>query len=115
MIRRPPRSSLSPYPPLFRSRQRCSACRSNGIPEPVMPILVPVNQSKKTKKKKPLFKHTLLFYYLYLSFFNDPAPAEIFSLSLPAALPISAALFGVPFEWDTGTSDADPGSGNPFE
>src|SRR3990172_8436393 len=90
MTRRPPKSTLFPYTPLFRSARRRrssiparSRCWARIRPWPWRPA---VQDRKSTRLNS---SHRYISYALF--FFNDPAPTEIYTLSLHAALPICAA------------------------
>src|ERR1043166_3319534 len=90
MIRRPPKSTLFPYPTLFRSLRtrrhrgrRRFRDRARGGREGVgcrrqEPKSTPLNFSDVSECRMPSF------------FFNDTATTEIYTLSLPDALPISS-------------------------
>src|SRR3989338_5303993 len=90
MIRRPPRSTLFPYTTLFRSpsasgaalvivRRICSRilCTSGGDPD------------RKSTRLNSIHSSISYAVFCFLFFFNDPAPTEIYTLSLHDALPIS--------------------------
>src|SRR3989338_6827006 len=89
MIRRPPRSTLFPYTTLFRSHlcqsfflllhQSC-LLQSHGAP-----LISLLRSEEHTSELQSQFH--LLF---SLFFFNDTATAEIYTLSLHDALPISS-------------------------
>src|ERR1044072_7563026 len=88
MMRRPPRSTLFPYPPLFRSPA-------------VATIVAPSVRGARSIAPRDFFlswldrKRTRLksrhhdISRMPSFFLNDAATTEIYSLSLPAALPIS--------------------------
>src|SRR3972149_2039689 len=88
MIRRPPRFTLFPYPTLFRSASELSA----ELTAPVVPVIIErggaraimtgttgASGSAHVLKSPPV---------------HDPAPAEIYPLSLPDALPICIRAVG---------------------
>src|SRR2546425_375585 len=121
MIRRPPRSTLFPYTPLFRSdrarrvvtagpRLPTSAARRRGCcstgrtraatpardrsgDTPYQPVHRPAHVRRGTGSGARSEEHTselqsLAYLVCRLFFLNDPAPPEIYPLSLHAALPI---------------------------
>src|SRR3989338_6859881 len=88
MNRRPPKSPLFPYPPLFRSPVYTELF---GMP----PFFnrgtkqFAESEAKVDRKSTRLnSSHSSISYFLFF-FLNEPAPPEISPLSLPAALPIS--------------------------
>src|SRR3989338_66041 len=90
MIRRPPRSTLFPYTPLFRSLWHpCTQMRDH---EDLPPVAlrrgsgVWLEDRERTRLNS---NHSSISYAAF--FFNDTATTEIYSLSLHAALPISVA------------------------
>src|SRR3990172_805511 len=88
MIRRPPKSTLFPYTTLFRSppdrslvrRRLQSQSDGDGRIRPSPSLL-----DRKSTRLNSIYG----FISYSLSFFNDPAPPEIYPLSLHDALPIS--------------------------
>src|SRR3990172_8295707 len=87
MIRRPPRSTLFPYTTLFRSAPSFLACTPWGLRSPPSRAMCrgPVNVRSEEHTSELQSRLHLLF---PLFFFNDPAPTEIYPLSLHDALPI---------------------------
>src|SRR3989338_8110819 len=87
MIRRPPRSTLFPYTTLFRSafNAAVSGCVSTCrvAKRRRMRILFSPADRKSTRLNS---SHSSISYSFF--FFNDPAPTEIYTLSLHDALPI---------------------------
>src|SRR3989338_7005073 len=87
MIRRPPRSTLFPYTTLFRSGNSFFALTGGkvgvGTTSPYAILSVSSEIGEHTSELQSQFH--LLF---LLFFFNDPAPPEIYPLSLHDALPI---------------------------
>src|SRR3989338_2176348 len=88
MTRRPPRSTPFPYTTLFRSlsnhcnlvimNRSCTIhCNSGNYPL--------FHQDRKSTRLNS--SHSSISYALF--FYNDPAPPEIYTLSLHDALPIS--------------------------
>src|SRR3990167_8755543 len=90
MIRRPPRSTLFPYTPLFRSpsprSRRSPRARSRWPPSFRSASCRSRPDLKSTRLNS---SHSQISYALF--FFNDTATTEIYPLSLHAALPISFA------------------------
>src|SRR3990167_7004098 len=88
MIGRPPRSTLFPYTPLFRSARAPPAARTAP----------PTGRRRRRRRGRPARKNTRLnpshsqisaaLFLFILFFFNDRATTEIYTLSLHAALPI---------------------------
>src|SRR3990167_7059780 len=90
MIRRPPRSPLFPYTPLFRSRELAErAIHDEALRDLVRDLRRRQEAALDRKSTRLNSSHSQISYSLF--FFNDPAPTEISSLSLHAALPISRA------------------------
>src|SRR3990167_8318334 len=90
MIRRPPRSTLFPYATLFRSppqRQRFIVAQ----PDHFLPEHPDRARSDQIGRAHVLTPDTVKSLLPTSFFFNDPAPTEIYPLSLRDALPISAA------------------------
>src|ERR1051326_3988335 len=89
MIRRPPRSTLFPYTTLFRSR--CVAGRWIVVIGPGGPTSngTCANRcgARSEEHTSELQSHSFISYAVFC--FNDPAPTEIYPLSLHDALPIS--------------------------
>src|ERR1044072_8890787 len=91
MIRRPPRSTLFPYPTLFRSHH---PGRRRGDHVRFRPPLLravrrgSVRQIGRAHVRTPV---TLIYLVCRPLFFNDTATTEIYTLSLPDALPISSS------------------------
>src|SRR3990172_1920160 len=87
MIRRPPRSTLFPYTTLFRSIS-APACLSTLAASLHVAPVVRMSSTKSTDRKSTRLNssHDYISYALF--FFNDPAPTEIYTLSLHDALPI---------------------------
>src|SRR3990167_2400246 len=90
MIRRPPRSSLFPYTALFRSLLlRPPAARS--------PLRQPAPRFRKGRRPGAGDRKSTRLNSSHsqitdpVSFFNDTATTEIFTLSLHGALPISSS------------------------
>src|SRR3990167_7569173 len=94
MIRRPPRSTLFPYTPLFRSQIVFDS------PDAHVRHRQPGSGDRLDRKSTRLnSSHSQISYAVFclknylimiiLFFFNDPATTEIYSLPLHAALPIS--------------------------
>src|SRR5258708_20631191 len=84
MIRRPPRSTLFPYTTLFRSK---ITCRRSDV----------MSKGKKRSGARPGRPQPFFF-------FNDTATAEIYTLSLHDALPISRSCQGL---WGAGAAGCD--------
>src|SRR3954464_9961910 len=88
MIRRPPRSTLFPSTTLFRSpaaRPDRSGRRLSRPRRHQYDIDGGAGEDRKSTRLNS--SHTKIFFSVF--FFNDPAPAEIYPLSLHDALPIS--------------------------
>src|SRR3990172_8335020 len=87
MIRRPPRSPLFPYTPLFRSPDDTDSSVASGstvlVDESMTLKAVAYADRKSTRLNS---SHGYISYALF--FFNDTAPTEISPLPLHAALPI---------------------------
>src|ERR1044072_3109801 len=103
MIRRPPRSTLFPYTTLFRSR-RPPPPRRRGEPAGRAPA--PVTRGSRASPRSEehtseLQSQRYIFYAVF--FFNDPAPPEIYPLSLHDALPISSTA-ATQASWGAGRS-----------
>src|SRR3990172_6827568 len=88
MIRRPPRSTLFPYPPLFRSRRPPPSRALPGFRHEHGEANKgrPVDADRKSTRLNS--KHNYISFFLFF-FFNDTPTTEIYTLPLPAALPIS--------------------------
>src|ERR1044072_4854829 len=88
MIRRPPRSTLFPYTTLFRSAS--SARRHGRISTSPAPASrrVPRTSTRADRKSTRLNSSHTDISRMPAFFFNDPAPTEIYTLSLHDALPI---------------------------
>src|SRR3990167_7095264 len=88
MIRRPPRSTLFPYTTLFRSPS-CGRAPSPPVQRPRGPggsLSMDGRQDRKSTRLNS--SHSQISYSVFF-FLNDPAPTEIYPLSLHDALPIS--------------------------
>src|SRR3972149_5023695 len=89
-IRRPPRSTLFPYTPLFRSpkpaHRRVQHGGRTAQPLDQRPKVPRPQDRKRTRLNS---SHSQISYAVF--FFKDPATTEIYPLSLHAALPISEA------------------------
>src|ERR1044072_5802263 len=91
MIRRPPRSTLFPYTPPFRSRLLIDGrMRLEERSERLDPVAFArgARQTGRAHGSTPL---TPVYFECRLFVFNDTATTEIYTLSLHAALPISSA------------------------
>src|SRR3981081_1929823 len=87
MIRRPPRSTLFPYPPLFRSCPASSGPRGDSSRRGPRWRRGPASTGSPDRKSTRLnSSHSTISDAVF--FFNDTATTEIYTLSLPAALPI---------------------------
>src|SRR3989338_5261222 len=93
MIRRPPRSPLFPYTTLFRSL--------GAVPEMLGLAAVLIDPFRAGEevdialdRKSTRLNSSHSSISSALSFFNDPAPTEISTLSLHDALPISRRRSG---------------------
>src|ERR1044072_1443156 len=88
MIRRPPRSTLFPSTPLFRSAMKTISWRRSAS----LALLSAAALSAVTFAQRSEEHTSELQSHLYISyavfFFNDTATTEIYTLSLHAALPI---------------------------
>src|SRR3989338_6676573 len=87
MTRHPPKSTLFPYPPLFRSSIPVTLCAFRTLSPFLSSVLMKrgsVRSEEHTSELQSQFH--LLFPLLF--FLNDPAPPEIYPLPLPAPLPI---------------------------
>src|ERR1044071_8557462 len=88
IIRRPPRSTLFPYPTLFRSlvtdRERVLAVERHATGEALIPDDAETRSEEHTSE---IQSRVDISYAVF--FFNNTATTEIYSLSLPDALPIS--------------------------
>src|SRR3990172_3724922 len=92
MIRRPPRSTLFPYTTLFRSPWRTLTRRQEfGIALFLFALVIILSLRTDRKSTRLNSSHGYISYSVF--FFNDPAPTEIYPLSLHDALPISLADF----------------------
>src|SRR3989338_6649775 len=93
MIRRPPRSPLFPYTPLFRSLQLLQALLL-PLELDAQSLLLPgpLAQIGRAHVLTPITIPSPISPFFF--FLNDPATTEISPLSLHAALPISAASAG---------------------
>src|SRR3990167_8303263 len=88
MTRRPPRSTLFPYTTLFRSLKSLAGFGLPFIRTPKAPATRPTRREAIDRKSTRLnSSHSQISYAFF--FFNDPAPPEIYPLSLHDALPIS--------------------------
>src|ERR1043166_3253528 len=88
MIRRPPRSTLFPYPTLFRSAMFTTAALAEtaalvGDPGRAAMLMALMRSEEHTSELQSRFG---ISYAVF--FFNDTATTEIYTLSLPDALPI---------------------------
>src|ERR1051326_5079974 len=94
MIRRPPRSTLFPYPTLFRSRRSKLDVMAVSIVCKAWTLRSRrcTRSTRSEEHTSELQSHSFISYALF--FFNDPAPTEIYSLPLPDALPISTVKAG---------------------
>src|SRR3990172_1944324 len=91
MIRRPPRSTLFPYTTLFRSWARSPS----GICRPAMRLSkdgLKQFRSGYLRSEEHTSELQSHLHLLFPLFFNDPAPTEIYPLSLHDALPILGAF-----------------------
>src|ERR1043165_2629252 len=88
MIRRPPRSTLFPYTPLFRSGFDVVIVETVGVgqSETAVADMVDLFCLRSEEHTSELQSRGLISYAVF--FFNDPATTEIYPLSLHAALPI---------------------------
>src|ERR1051326_1463407 len=88
MIRRPPRSTLFPYTTLFRSGSAGERRRILGdlFARATDPEAAFVRRLRSEEHTSELQSHSFISYAVF--FFNDPAPTEIYTLSLHDALPI---------------------------
>src|SRR3990172_8418520 len=87
MIRRPPRSTLFPYTTLFRSLTGApNIFHLKGTGRLAKPLKVAYAKEGDRKSTRLNSSHRYIPYSLF--FFNDPAPTEIYPLSLHDALPI---------------------------
>src|SRR3989338_7143523 len=87
MIRRPPRSALFPYTPLFRSISTPQGRLSTSARQRVSICGMLTGACLDRKSTRLNSSHSSISFPLCL-FFNDPATTEICPLSLHAALPI---------------------------
>src|SRR3990172_5491622 len=89
MIRRPPKSTLFPYTPLFRSQPDQSLAELTArLLTGLAPVLAREKPDRSEEHTSELQSRLHLLSRLF--FFNDPATPEIYPLPLHAALPISA-------------------------
>src|SRR3990172_5483352 len=99
MIRRPPRSTLFPYTTLFRSAAGLflsgGRLETRGTGRRGGAGALPTADRKSTRLNS---SHGYISYALF--FFNDPAPTEIYTLSLHDALPICCRT--ISFWWSVG-------------
>src|SRR3990172_8302059 len=87
MIRRPPRSTLFPYTPLFRSIRLSGASdRARRQFSSNSARCKAAHSARSEEHTSELQSRLHILYHLF--FFNDTAPTEIYPLSLHAALPI---------------------------
>src|SRR3990172_6772572 len=86
MTRRPPKSTLFPYTPLFRSTLRDRYAKE---PSGLLARLFRTHHLRCADRKSTRLNssHPYISYFLFF-FFNDTAPTEIYPLPLHAALPI---------------------------
>src|SRR3990172_3731732 len=104
MIRRPPRSPLFPYPPLFRSWRSPTASPITRRRKARMSASTARWPPRRDRKSTRLnSSHGYISYAIF--FFNDTAPPEISPLPLPAALPILAISHGKPYPPQTQGKD----------
>src|ERR1043166_5283690 len=91
MIRRPPRSTLFPYTPLFRSvaRDRVQTLAVLPISNLVCPLSDEIRYWRSEEHTSELQSRFGISYAVF--FFNDTATPEIYTLPLHAALPICSA------------------------
>src|SRR3989338_6781828 len=94
MIRRPPRSTLFPYTTLFRSSVEVSEVEPNVTISPAACQVVPEVKDRKSTRLNSSHSSISFSFFFFFFFFNDPAPTEIYSLSLHDALPIFGGSFG---------------------
>src|ERR1043165_7285482 len=89
MIRRPPRSTLFPYTTLFRARwtPRRETPASPLRAGPLSPA--PGTVRARDRKSTRLNSSHVALSRMPSSFFNDPAPTEIYTLPLHDSLPSS--------------------------
>src|SRR3990172_6796951 len=87
MMRRPPRSPLFPYTPLFRSSLAAPWQLSQLTPAWADAVVASVVNCEDRKSTRLNSSHGYIS-YVFFFFFNDAAPTEISPLSLHAALPI---------------------------
>src|SRR3990167_7147759 len=93
MIRRPPRSTLFPYTTLFRSMWPSLAMMNRrSVASRMAWYAAPPPRPRSEEHTSELQSQSNLACRLF--FFNDPAPTEIYPLSLHDALPIYVAEFG---------------------
>src|SRR3990172_5420283 len=95
MIRRPPRSTLFPYTTLFRSRAQKLIFHAFDQPVPSSPLSSSDRSAARSEEHTSELQ-SLLHLSCLLFFFNDPAPTEIYTLSLHDALPISGPEVDLP-------------------
>src|SRR3989338_2182454 len=91
MIRRPPRSTLFPYTTLFRSPLDLSDVIDHPERSTSSSSGFAISSHSSDRKSTRLnSSHSSISYSIL--FFNDPAPPEIYPLSLHDALPISTGF-----------------------
>src|SRR3990167_506579 len=88
MIRRPPRSTLFPYATLFRSGLLEGAALRRRQGTGVGPARGHRQPAQEIGRSHVLTPFTVKSLIPFSFFFNDPATAEIYPLSLRDALPI---------------------------
>src|SRR3990172_2105809 len=90
MLRRPPRSTLFPYPTLFRSCQRTAGRTRHPLARIIGSSRLVRHRPPGDRKSTRLnSSHGYNSYSVF--FFNATATTEIYPLSLPDALPILSA------------------------
>src|SRR3989338_6675651 len=86
MIRRPPRSTLFPYTTLFRSARAARFAKVLRFLPWVRAVFLTGALARSEEHTSELQSQFHLLFPFF--FFNDPAPTEIYPLSLHDALPI---------------------------
>src|SRR3990167_44512 len=91
MIRRPPISTLFPYTTLFRSLSQIGRRRPSGHRAGSAWTCPASGRRDEIGRAHVLTPVTVKFLMATSFFFNDPAPPDIYTLSLHDALPISVS------------------------